>query len=115
LRVPLRGAVFSVRGVLRPNRVVSCGSLERFARPIDVQPPIAWHGFGGVAVVAHKKPCAQSLVGRAPQHCTPNATPLRRGSGTRTVNKRQPIGGQDRPTDALAVRRVRLESLDRTR
>jgi hypothetical protein len=75
-RVSLHGTTYSACGVLRPNRVVSRGSLE--ACPAYRRATSPWRGTGSGAsrVFVDEKRCSRSLVGHATRHCTTNATPL---------------------------------------
>jgi len=41
---PYRGRSLECVTPFRPNLVFSCGSFERVPRPLDMQPPAAWHG-----------------------------------------------------------------------
>src|SRR5215472_3081952 len=63
-RVHLPGMRFYVHGLLSPNRVLvaapwACG------RSLDMQPPMTWLGFRGVAVVGYGIRCSKSQVGDA--------------------------------------------------
>jgi hypothetical protein len=76
-RAPLSRTICGMRGALRNESRFSCGSLERVPRLLDVQPPMAWLGFRGVAVVAHEIRCSRFWAGHALTTRTANATPLR--------------------------------------
>jgi len=75
-----RGTIHSVRRVFRPNRIVSRGSLERVPGLETYNLP--WRGMvlRASRLFVHEKRCSRSVVGHASRHCTPDATPLRRGS-----------------------------------
>jgi hypothetical protein len=68
-----------VPGFFRPNRIVSCGSLERGAAPKMCNLP--WRGtVFGASRLWYTKFAAPSLKSKTRQrHTTPNAAPLRFG------------------------------------